>query len=93
MKLRSKEVSTIIDRSLFEWRKEQLAEFKAPEPRLRERLNEIFLKELRVEDDLNKDVEKLLEKYEKEFEKGTLDRRKMFNLVKAQLAKEKRILL
>ena len=93
MRLHADEISRIVGKLLAEWKDKKLAELKAPEERVRVRLTEIFEKELRVEDDLNKEVEEILSKYEKEFQSGALDRRKMSQLVKNQLARERRIIL
>ena len=93
MKLTPEEVTLIVDKLLHTWKEEHLVTAKVPDTDLRVRLTDIFLHDLRVEDDLNKEIEGLLLKYEREFEKGTLDRRKMFNLIKAQLVKERRLVL
>lgn len=93
MKFTPEEASLIVRKLLQEWKNQSLAVFKVPETELHDRLVEIFFKDLRVEDDLNKEIETMLQKYEKEFERGTLDRRKMFNMVKAQLVKERKLVL
>jgi hypothetical protein len=93
MKLSPEEVSRVVNKLIAEWKEKKFVSFSVPDEKIRLTLNDIFLKELKVEDDLNRDAEKLLEKYEKEFAKGALDRRKMFSMVKAQLAKERKVVL
>ena len=93
MRLRPEEIERIVDRLLAEWKSRKLATFKSPESAIRTRMIDVFTKELRVEDEVHREVEKILSKYEKEFEKGTLDRRKMFQMVKNQLVKEKKAIL
>ncbi|MFH1017530.1 MAG: DUF507 family protein [Pseudomonadota bacterium] len=93
MKLSPDEVDRIVRRVLREWLNQKVAAAKVPEEKIHQKLNEIFLKELRVEDGLNAEVETMLTKYEKEFASGKLDRRKMFLLIKNQLVKERRIIL
>jgi hypothetical protein len=93
MKLTQEEIHRIVKRLAKEWKGQQLIYPKTTDHLLVEKLNEIFIKELRIEDDLNKEVEQLLEKYEKQFQSGALDRRKMYNMVKAQLVKERKIVL
>ena len=93
MKLSPEEVALIVKKLLEEWKRQDLAKFKISDHDLTDRLNEIFLTDLRVEDDLHKEIDALLQKHERDFENGTLDRRKMFNLVKAQLVKERRLVL
>lgn len=49
--------------------------------------------ELKMEDDLNREVEEKLEKYQSEIQRDSVDGRRMFQLVKKQLAKERKIIL
>jgi hypothetical protein len=93
VKLTGEEVGLVVKKLLEEWKRENLMTGLVSDSELRDRLIEIFLKDLRVEDDLNAEVDTMLAKYEKEFEKGALDRRKMFLMVKAQLVKERRLVL
>jgi hypothetical protein len=93
MKLTGNEIARIVGKLLEEWKGENLVTLHVPEGELRDRLVAIFTKDLSAEDDLNREIETLLAKYESEFEKGTLDRRKMFQLVKAQLVKERKLVL
>ena len=93
MRISPEEVTRIVHRLIQEWKTSGAARFKTTDEKIQFHLSEIFLKELRVEDDLNADVEKMLAKYEKEFQSGKLDRRKMSQMVKHQLAKERKIVL
>lgn len=93
MKLRPPEIERIVNKLLGEWKNRKQATFKGAEAHIRTELIDIFSRELRVEDEINAEVEKILSKYEKEFEKGALDRRKMFLMVKNQLVKEKKVVL
>jgi len=93
VKIHPQEIERIAAKLLLEWKGQKLVECKAAEPTIQVRITEIILKELRVEEELHKEVERMLAKYEKEFEKGTLDRRKMFQMVKNQLVKERKIIL
>lgn len=49
--------------------------------------------ELSVEDRLNEEVRELLKKYSIEIEKGHLDYRKLFELTKQKLVKERNLVL
>lgn len=53
----------------------------------------IIFEELMVEDRLNAEVEEILNSHYKEIEKGEVDQRKMFQMVKNQLARERGIVL
>lgn len=53
----------------------------------------LLLDELMVEDRLNDEVRQLLRKYESEIEKGRLDFRKLFEMTKQKLVRERNIVL
>lgn len=93
MRLTQDEVTRILNKFIAEWRGHELVKTSVDDARLRTHLNDAFMKELKLEDDLNADVDTMLKQYEKQFERGELDRRKMHQMVKNQLAKERKIVL
>jgi hypothetical protein len=54
---------------------------------------ELLLNELTVEDRLNEEVRELLKKYSPDIEKGHLDYRKLFDLTKQKLVRERNLIL
>ena len=54
---------------------------------------ELLLNELTVEDRLNEEVRELLKKYAAEIERGHMDYRKLFDLTKQKLVKERNLIL
>lgn len=70
-----------------------LVEPLVPQETLIEVTHSIVLDELLVEDRLNEEVREILKKYESEIEKGRLDYRKLFELTKQKLVKERNIVL
>ncbi|MCK5505119.1 MAG: DUF507 family protein [Thermodesulfovibrionia bacterium] len=72
--------------------KEQV-ELKAPREQVVNLLEELVIEELTVEDTLNKEVREMLKKYEGEIEKGQLDYRRLFEMTKQKLVKERNIIL
>jgi len=56
-------------------------------------LETLITEELQIEDRLNDEVRQVLKAYETEIDKGDLDYRKMFQMTKRQLAKERGIIL
>ncbi|MFN3740716.1 MAG: DUF507 family protein [Thermodesulfovibrionales bacterium] len=70
-----------------------LVEPLVPQETLIEVTHSIVLDELLVEDRLNEEVREILKKYESEIEKGRLDYRKLFELTKQKLVKERNIIL
>ncbi|MBI4710765.1 MAG: DUF507 family protein [Nitrospirae bacterium] len=55
--------------------------------------DKLIFEELTVEDRLNEEVRGLLKKYDSEIEKGRLDYRRLFDLTKQKLVKERNIVL
>jgi len=64
-----------------------------PLEKLLSETEELLLNELAVEDRLNEEVRGLLKKYAPEIEKGHLDYRKLFDLTKQKLVKERNLIL
>ncbi|WP_333654063.1 DUF507 family protein [Dissulfurispira sp.] len=58
-----------------------------------EETEKLLMDELMVEDRLNEEVRLLLRKYESDIEKGRLDYRKLFDMTKQKLVKERSIVL
>jgi uncharacterized protein len=56
-------------------------------------LKQIITEELMVEDRLNEEVRQILKAYEGEISKGNMDYRKMFQMTKKQLVKERGMIL
>jgi len=53
----------------------------------------VFLTDLRAEDTLDREVEEILKGHSGEIDSQRLDYRKMFNIVKGKLARERGIIL
>ncbi|MDZ4383394.1 MAG: DUF507 family protein [Thermodesulfovibrionia bacterium] len=73
--------------------KKKLVELKIAQGKAVEVLHDVILNEFTIEDRLNKEVNELLKKYDVEIEKGRLDYRKLFELTKQKLVKERNIIL
>ena len=70
-----------------------LSFFKTEEAVVMKRIPEIFLSDLKAEDEFDREVEKLLKTHSRELEGGEVNYKKMFNMVKSKLAKERDIIL
>lgn len=70
-----------------------LIEPAVPVPELLEEVERLLLDELLVEDRLNDEVHQLLRKYESEIEKGRLDYRKLFDMTKQKMVRERNVIL
>jgi len=54
---------------------------------------EIILEELTIEDRLNEEVREILKSHSAEIEKGRMDYRRLFELTKQKLVKERNLVL
>ena len=70
-----------------------IAEYEVPKSAIAEKIAEVILANMADEDKLNKDVEKLLSAHEAEIAKENMDYRKVFELTKNKLAKERGFVL
>jgi hypothetical protein len=70
-----------------------IVKYDVPAGVISARISEIITANMLEEDKLNKDVEKLLSAHEAEIAKGQMDYRKVFELTKQKLAKERGFVL
>jgi hypothetical protein len=70
-----------------------LAKYDAGAAAIAALISEVITRNMQEEDKLNKDTEKLLAAHEAEIAKGQLDYRKVFELTKQKLAKERGFVL
>ncbi len=73
--------------------KKELIEPVVPMDTLIAETERLLLEELMVEDRLNEEVRQILKKFEPEIEKGRLDYRKLFDMTKQKLVKERNIII
>jgi hypothetical protein len=68
-------------------------ELKESQDKVTALLSELMLEELMVEDRLNDEVREILKKFDAEIEKGRLDYRRLFDMTKQKLVRERNIVL
>ncbi|MDA8169265.1 MAG: DUF507 family protein [Nitrospiraceae bacterium] len=86
-------VRPMTERIIKELLKEGLVESAVPLETLVNEAEAIITDELTVEDRLNDEVRNILKKFEADIEKGRLDYKKMFDLTKQKLVKERNIVI
>jgi hypothetical protein len=64
-----------------------------PQEKLLSGMEELILEELTVEDRLNEEVREILKSHASEIEKGRMDYRRLFELTKQKLVKERNLVL
>jgi len=69
-----------------------LIRLRLAEAQVMTRMIEIFVAELKLEDEINAEAEKILKQYESQMG-GQIDRQKMFQMIKKQLAKDRGVVL
>jgi hypothetical protein len=70
-----------------------LARYDVPKDEISAKISEVITADMMAEDKLNEDVKKILAVHETEISKGHMDYRKVFELTKQKLAKERGIVL
>ena len=83
-------VSTMIVNDLL---KNGLIEIDCAKEKIADSIGKIIIDELMQEDKLNDEVKELLKSHETELDKGNIDYRRMFQMVKQKLARERGMVL
>lgn len=68
-------------------------ELNAPQDQVTKIMENLILEELMIEDRINTEVHEMLKKFNTEIEKGRLDYRKLFEMTKQKIVKERNIIL
>ncbi len=92
MRLKPFQVKMVTQKILQNLKTQQLVILRKSEPEVLKKMEEIFIADLRVEDDINREAEKLLETYTAQMG-DKIDRQKMFQMIKKQLIKDKNVIV
>lgn len=79
----------VVDKIIFK----NLVKPAVPLEKLLKETGEIILEELTIEDRLNEEVREILKSHSTEIEKGRMDYRRLFELTKQKLVKERNLVL
>lgn len=90
MRLKESQVKFICQNILMSLRTKQLITLNKTDSEILSKMEGIFLAELRIEDEINKEAERLLEQVARQGGPN-LDKEKMFQLIKKQLMKDKKV--
>jgi hypothetical protein len=71
----------------------EVVRITVPMDKFIEKTEEIIMEELAVEDRLNDEVRELLKKHSTDIERGRMDYRRLFELTKQKLVKERNLVL
>ncbi len=92
MRLKEFQVKQICQKLLLTLKSKQLINLKKSEGEVLAKMEDIFIRDLKVEDELNREAEKLLEQYAKQMG-DKIDRQKMFQMIKKQLIKDRNLVV
>jgi hypothetical protein len=93
MRLPKELIKIIADAIAANLETREMAEYEVPRSAISEKISAVIIENMLAEDKLNKDVEKLLTAHEAEIAKENMDYRKVFELTKQKLAKERGMVL
>jgi hypothetical protein len=92
MKLTPPQLMALAKKTLEQWKAINIVHFKADEKIVLEKMAASLKNELQKEIDLEKEVHKMLDQLERSHQ-GQFERHKMYPMLKAKLAKEKKVIL
>ena len=86
-------VSVISSEIVEELINKDMVKIQLTEDQLKAVTEELIMEELMVEDRLNDEVREMLKQFDSEIEKGNLDYRRLFDMTKKKLIREKNIII
>ncbi len=92
MRLSETQVKLICQKVLQTLASHHLVSLKRSETEVLAKMQEIFITDLKVEDQVNREADKLLEQVAGKMG-GNVDREKLFQMIKKQLIKDKNIII
>ncbi len=93
MKLAREQVERLTALVLDNLKKKNLITFKVPEEEVLNKMVGVFVADLAAEDELDREVDKILSDHSREMDTERVDHRRMFNMIKHKLARERGIIL
>lgn len=93
MRIPKEMIKHIADAIAANLEKKELVEYEVSKDVIAAKVAEVITADMLAEEKLNEEVKKLLAAHEAEIARGNMDYRKVFELTKQKLAKEKGIVL
>ena len=93
MRLKKERITALAQTLVHQLTEQQAIRLEASKAETISSLEQIITEELMIEDRLDAEVRQILQTYRVQIERGQVDERKMFLMIKKQLAKERGIIL
>ncbi len=93
MKLKDQQIQKVAHLILNRLKEKKVIELKASEAKIIESIIKVIQNDMNAESNLENDARKLLDQYRSQAAGADLDERKMFLMIKKQLAKERKMIL
>jgi hypothetical protein len=92
MRLKPAQVKHICQKILVDLRNNKLMNLKRSDVDVLAKMEQVFIADLQIEDDINREAQRLLDQYAAQMG-DKFDREKMFSLIKKQLIKDKKVII
>jgi hypothetical protein len=93
VKIPEKIIDRLCQKILDHLKEKKLVQLKAPENKIRTRMVQAFQEDLAKETKLDAEVRQMLEKYRQAIDRGEIDEHKMFQMIRKQLIKERKLVI
>ena len=93
MRLRQEEIDFIAWKILRQLKEAEIIDITGPEELVVERLKHALMENLLAEDQLNREVDDILREHLKQIQREYVDYRRMFQMIKTKLARERNIVI
>tara|TARA_Y100000031_G_scaffold149360_1_gene187076 strand:+ start:358 stop:639 length:282 start_codon:yes stop_codon:yes gene_type:complete len=93
MRLKKEMIQLIVDKLTSSLLEEEFIIFTEGTSELKEIINDIIVEDLMVEDKLDAEVKKIIESHASEMDSGNVDHRRMFQMIKKKLVRERDLVL
>ena len=93
MRLKQEEITRIARQLLKNLKERGAASLKADEAKVLSRIEAVFLKNLNEEAAIEDEVRKLMDQYRRQIGSGEIDPQRAYQMIKKQVAKEKKFIL
>jgi len=93
VRLKEEIIKKIATRVVARLKEKNVATFRVPDSKLVEKVIAVITADMVGEEKLDEDARKMMDQYRGQMQTGAMDERKLFLMIKKQLAKDRKIIL